>query len=240
MLKISHESTIPIYIQLRDILAQQISEGKFSPGDKITSENELCKQYQISRVTVRNAIQLLIDEGVIVRRHGKGTFVSSAVVFERKSEMGSFTKSCYLMNKKPGTKLISKKAIKIKGSIAALLCTKENQTVFCIKRLRSVDGTPVIFEIDYFPISSDYIMQVDLENTPLLDSIKENESTGTIVFQEIFDVRFANKEQAESLVCPMHTPLLGIMQTVCSSEGKVLYINEQYIRSDIYKYVVET
>ncbi len=87
--------------QLHDELFEQIQSGKYQPGDRIPSEMQLSQMYDISRVTVRNAIQQLVDEKILVKRHGKGTFVKVAVHTEGVFTGGSFTDTCLRMNATP-------------------------------------------------------------------------------------------------------------------------------------------
>lgn len=74
---IRHDSSVPIYVQLGDVISQTIEDGTYKPGDKLPSENELCNKYGISRITVRQALSLLAQKGLIYSMHGKGTFVKT-------------------------------------------------------------------------------------------------------------------------------------------------------------------
>ena len=68
------ERSIPLYFQLEQIIKSKILTGEFSPGDKIPTETEFCETYQVSKITVRQAILNLVNEGLLVRKQGKGTF----------------------------------------------------------------------------------------------------------------------------------------------------------------------
>lgn len=72
-------SAVTLQEQLHDELLKQIKSGQYQPGDRIPSEMQLSAMYHISRVTVRNAIQQLVDEDLLIKRHGKGTFVKAVV-----------------------------------------------------------------------------------------------------------------------------------------------------------------
>ena len=90
---LNSDIAIPLYQQLYDLLLDQIRSGVYPPGSKIPSEEELCKTYDLSRVTVRNALGRLVDDNILVKRHGKGTFVATPVFTESAYANGSFTKS---------------------------------------------------------------------------------------------------------------------------------------------------
>ena len=97
----------------------------------------------------------------------------------------------------------------------------------------------MIFEIDYFSAGAAYLLEADVEHIPLLEVLRQYRPVHTLHFVETFEVQFANREQARSLNCPINTPLLGVRQVV-SDELGVVYVNDQFIRSDIYKYVTES
>ena len=239
MPQLQADTQTPYYEQLREFLLQEIHSGVYGPGDKIPSENQLCARYDVSRVTVGKALQGLVDEGVLIKRHGKGAFVASIPVVEQRSEQRSFTASCLQMGRRPGTHLISRKMQKGKKELARLLCREADDLILCIKRVRCVDEVPVIFEMDYFSADAGYLLTADVESTPLLKTVELNRSLTLLHFSETFDVQFATREQARSLNCPVNTPLLGVRQIVTDDQG-VVYVNDQFIRSDIYKYVTES
>lgn len=228
----------PLYQQICDILREQIESGVFKVGDKIPSEDNLCKMYNVSRVTVRNAIGHLVDDNILVKKHGKGTFVAGMAFVESPSANGSFTKSCLQMNAKPSTKLISRKLQKAGKTVAKHIGVEEGQKVICLKRLRLTNDIAVIFEVDYFTEDFEFMLHEDVEQIPMLDVIKKNIGKMGHKYLDTFEVRFATKEQAAWLNCPVNTPLLGVSQIVSGERHGILYYNEQFIRSDIYKYVV--
>ena len=103
---LNSDIAIPLYQQLYDLLLDQIRSGVYPSGSKIPSEEELCKTYDLSRVTVRNALGRLVDDNILVKRHGKGTFVATPVFTESAYANGSFTKSCEQMGATPSTQVV--------------------------------------------------------------------------------------------------------------------------------------
>ncbi|MEG2699516.1 MAG: UTRA domain-containing protein, partial [Ruthenibacterium sp.] len=109
----------------------------------------------------------------------------------------------------------------------------------CVKRLRMTNDAAAIFEADYFTEDFTFMLEDDVEHAPLREIIKANNGMLGTKYVDTFEVRFATKEHAQWLECPVNMPLLGISQVVYNEMHNVLYYNEQFIRSDIYKYVVE-
>ena len=91
MSRLSMESDIPLYSQLVNIIKRNITAGTLNPGDQLPSESELCKNFDISRSTVRQAVSMLEDEGLVVRKQGRGTYVAEPKVRRKTEKLYSFT-----------------------------------------------------------------------------------------------------------------------------------------------------
>ena len=97
MQKLDSRSATPLYQQLYDVLKTAIQEGVYKSGEQIPAEDRLREIYGISRVTVRKALEQLTEDGILVKRHGKGTFVSEVDYVENFESGGSFTESCLMI-----------------------------------------------------------------------------------------------------------------------------------------------
>lgn len=225
--------------QLHDELFEQIQSGKYQPGDRIPSEMQLSQMYDISRVTVRNAIQQLVDENILVKRHGKGTFVKVAVHTEGVFTGGSFTDTCLRMNATPSTTIVECKINKIDKEIASYF---QDQPSHCIeiKRIRFVDKDPCIIEVDYFPTKYDFLLTNDLKNLSLLKFVSSQTGLKPSNFEDHFTIVYANKEFAEFLNCTIGTPLLEVQQRVLTLDDTTIYVNKQYILTSKYIYAVRS
>ncbi|HKT37081.1 MAG TPA: GntR family transcriptional regulator, partial [Ktedonobacterales bacterium] len=107
VLEIIHRnSPIPIYHQLKEILIRKIRTGEWVPGALIPSERELCETYGISRMTARQAITDLVNEGVCYREQGRGTFVSPRKIQQQLQHLSGFTDDIRARGQLPGTKVL--------------------------------------------------------------------------------------------------------------------------------------
>src|SRR5438445_6493577 len=88
---VSRVSPLPLYYQVQEILRTGIVQGRLKPGDRIPTEAELCAKHDVSRITVRQAVTALVNEGLLYRTRGRGTFVASPRVSHVVSELVSFT-----------------------------------------------------------------------------------------------------------------------------------------------------
>lgn len=240
MKKFNPNSSLPLYEQLCDEIKSKIESGEYKTGDRIPSEPQLSKMYGISRITVRSGIEKLVEEKILVKKHGKGTYVAMPVHVESMSAGGSFTKSCIMIGSKPSTRVISKSIEEANSEIAKKLGINKNDKIIVIKRLRLIDNKPAIIEYDYFRSDYEFLFNQDLENTPLLDLIRRNKSVVAKKFEDIFDISYTDKIKSKLLEIEMSKPLLAISQCVIGEKDQIIYFNEQYIRCDLYKYAVRS
>lgn len=238
MKELKTDCWVPLYQQLHDAIREDVQAGRYAAGEQIPSEDKLSEMYAVSRVTVRTAMQLLAKENVLVKRHGKGTFVAIPAFVESMSAGGSFTRSCLQLGAVPSTRLISSDTRPAEQGVADRLPVAVGSSVICIKRVRLVDGVATILEVDYFQPDFAFLLSADLEHTPLSELLLEGCGQTSNQFEDQFEVAFATKEQAGQLHITAGTPLLRVFQTVKGTNGQVLYCNEQYIITDRYKYAV--
>ena len=228
---------IPIYKQLASMIKDQIDKGIYKPGQQIPTEDFFCEKYQISRVTVRKAISILSEDGTVVKQQGKGTFVTMSSIVESPKAHGSFTLSCQYNGVTPVTKIVFCQVMEPTEEMAADMELEEDSKIICIKRVRCANDMPVIFETDYIPYNQhSYLMDMVLENKSLLDTIYQCSGLKSSSREDIIDIGFAAEDEAEYLECKKGTPLVRIYQKILTADDNVLYINEQLINSEHYKY----
>lgn len=234
------DAMVPLYQQLHETILKKVESGEYGPGDRIPSEQQLSEMYGVSRITVRNALKRLVDEDILVKKHGKGTFVTMPEYVESLFAGGSFTESCLQISAVPGTHIIASEKITADAELASHLEMTEGSQAICLTRLRIVDGLPAIFEKDYFQPRFDFLMQIDLQDKSILDVIRKYTGMQLKEFADVFDVCNATDFQAHQLDCAPGTPLLYIKQTVYAEKRRLMYFNKQYIRTDRYKYAVRS
>ena len=151
---IDKRSPIPIYYQLMEDIKQNIAKGIWKVGQCIESERELSERYEVSRMTIRQALGELVHEGILVREKGKGTFVCDPKV--KQSDMMSFSETIEKSKLKLNTEVLDFKKIPTPHEMQEMLTFDE---IYLINRLRIVDGIKVANEIIYIPC--DYCGYID-------------------------------------------------------------------------------
>lgn len=232
-------SRITLQEQLYDEIYDQIKTGVYKEGERIPPEMQLIEMYHISRVTVRKAIQQLVDDQILVKKHGKGTYVKTHVHTEREFTGGSFTDTCLRMNAKPSTKIIECKLCIGEKEILNQL-NHDSKTLIEITRLRLVDDIPCIVEVDYFPDNYTFLLENDLSQCSLLKMVQTETVLIPSKFEDHFSISYSNKLYAKLLNTQVGTPLLEVTQSVMNDEGIVIYINKQYILTSKYVYAIRS
>ena len=144
------DSEMPLYTQLIGNIKRSITSGEVSVGQLLPSEAELCAAYHISRNTVRQAVGALEEDGFVVRKRGKGTFVADPTT-RRKSVQYSFTTEISQMGKTPSSTLVSFDVIAPSPRIRDIMRLGDEEKIYCFTRIRNVDGVSLILETSYYP-----------------------------------------------------------------------------------------
>lgn len=235
-MEFKHLSHITLKEQLYREILTQIQDGTYKPGDKIPTELQLSEMYDISRVTVRQTLARLVEEQILIKKAGKGTFVKTPSFVENYFVGGSFTDTCLRMNAVPSTQIIDIKTTTTPQKLKNQL----GDSTIHITRLRSVNETPCILEEDYLPAEYDFLLKEDLNNVSLFSLINKKTGRMPTNSEDFFQIVYAGKSQAELLQCGLAQALLKVSQNVMDSDNKLIYVNHQYILSERYIYAVRS
>ena len=229
--KLSVNSDIPLYTQLVGIIKHHISSGTLAVGDLLPSEAELCRALDISRNTVRQAIGELEEEGLVVRKRGKGTFVADPHT-NRRGVRYSFTTEVSSMGKSPSSTLVEFEVITASPAICRTMELKEGTNVYRFTRIRNVDGLPLILETSYYP---QFIFP------HLTREMVETHSFYSLLYH-VGIVPFAADDSYEAVVLDQQqATLLGVAEGSCAffhqrrtktEDGRIYEYTRSYIRGD--------
>ena len=143
--KNSHE---PAYIQICNILKKQIASGVYLPGSRLPSESTLCRQNQVSPMTVRRSIKLLIDQGIVTTTQGSGTFVRQPDIERTTFNLEGFYR-LFKDRKKTNVKLLEVRTLKADDMVAGNLMVNTGDRVILLRRILLHDGDPIIYHREY-------------------------------------------------------------------------------------------
>lgn len=231
-------SIIPLYQQLADDIKQQIMEGKLKENDKLMTELELSQTYDVSRITVRKAIEILADEGYVTKRQGIGTFVAAKKLNRIMNKLLSFTEMCENDGKTASTELVSLEWMSASVAISQYLHINENDRVIKIVRIRKSDNEPVMLEENYFSSKYSYLMGEDLTGS-IYSILRRHETVPTHAVKTV-EICYATKEEAEKLHVKVEQALLLHKDQVMNEEGEVIHYCKLIINPERYKLTILT
>ena len=229
----------PLYDQLVDILTEKI-EHEYRPGDLLPSERELSKYYGLSRTTVRLALQELERLGLVVRQHGRGTFVADrSVQATNLSQTYSFTDQMREMGREPMTTILEFAEIEADKNLAENLRARIGDKLFKIKRLRIADGMPMMVERTYLPVRKFMsLKRPQLENASLYHVIEVDFHEKIRVAEEEFFASIARPADAHLLGIGEGAPVLDLVRTTYDMGNEIIEYTLSVARADQFKYKI--
>ena len=238
MERIDKASRIPLYYQLMDIIIEMIEEGKLYENDQLPSERELCKNFDISRSTVRQAIQELEKEGYIYRVHGKGTFVSPEKFKQDLLEFYSFTEEMKKSGKVLSSRVLDFDIIDCSEKIAKKMKLNVGDKIYMFTRLRLADDEPMMLETSYVPCSRfPGLTKEELEEHAMYDIFTKKYDASFTCAEEIFQSVLTREEEAELL--NYFTGLSSMMiERITHEKETIIEYTKGIAREDGFKYHV--
>lgn len=231
---IKHNIVVPLYKQIASIIINRIKNNELKYGEKIPSETELANEFNVSRITIRSAISDLVENGIVERRQGKGTFVCEPKgIYQANDEYG-FSRSCLNAGKKPKTELLKLEYTLPPPSVKDFLNLQEDELILHSCRLRYVDNVPTLIEKNYYPHSLSFLLKEDL-NTSLY-SILHKHNISVVTKNRYLDVSKATKEEADLLGIKPGSPLLLFTDELLDSNGNPLYYSKQLYCAERLKF----
>lgn len=222
----------PLYVRLKRALRERIGVG-LAPGDMLPSEAELCKEYRLSRMTVRLALTALVNEGVVVRRQGKGTFVAEPKRAQTFSYFGSFTEEVRAQGRSGGTKLVSFEIIAPDPRVAEKLRLNAGEDVLKIRRVRYVDGEPVCYQVSYLSRTTfPQLRGAELANGSLYARLEGELGEALVEAEESVEAIVADPYRAKLLGIKTGSPLLVIERLVFSESGLPTEFNRSFYKAE--------
>jgi len=224
----------PLYQQLMRRLKNDIVSGRYVAGARIPSEQALCDTYGVSRVTVRKAMLDLVQEGLLVRRQGKGTFVADARLTRDLQHITSFTDACRDMGRKASSRVVDCRREPARPEDVARLNLAEDAEVIELCRLRLCDDEPVMLEYNRFPALYDFVEQ-ESQTGSLYSLLRAH---GLLPSRAAHDISLGHATPAVSryLATAAGEALLLLDETVYDQYDRPLHTSRQWIRGDKFTF----
>jgi GntR family transcriptional regulator len=228
---------LPRYYQLKEIIRERIRAGEWQPGSLIPSERELCEQYGISRMTARQSISELVNEGLLYREQGRGTFVGRPKIAQQLLRLTGFTEDMRAREQRPGAKVLSAEMWPADDETAERLRIKLGQPVFRLRRLRLADAEPLAVETSCISfMGCERLMQNDLERDSLYRLMETVYDMPPLEAEQELEADLATDEESEQLdVAPGSAVLRTRRVTLTRRNQPIEYATSVY-RADKYRF----
>jgi GntR family transcriptional regulator len=232
---INRQSKLPYYQQIYEILRSKIVRGEWSPGEMIPPESELIDAFEVSRSTVRQVLGMLVDDGLIFRQRGRGSFVAHPTLEQSMTRIVSFTEDMRQRGFEPGTTILAASILPAGPEIARQLQVDPGEELALVKRLRLADGEPMSVEESYLVHRHcPGILQHDYANKPLRETLELGYGIRLVHARQVIRALLASKELAAILEISSRTPLLFIERVTYSQDAVPVEFLRLYYRADRY------
>jgi GntR family transcriptional regulator len=233
---------LPIYYQIKQTIRGWIVNREYNPGEKIPSEAELMAQFKVSRLTVRQAISQLVQEGLLISRRGEGTFVSTdeGLINSFNAELRGFADNIFARNLNIETRSVTltrmaaPKLIREKLELSGDACD-----VIQIKRHRYLNGKIFSYAINYLPLAiGARIVESELYKKPLSQILVGELGVSFSESVQTIQASFADHETSEALAVASGSPILFIERIVYNREREPVDLFQTSHPGDRFKLIV--
>lgn len=238
---IDKESPLPYYYQLREALRDQILSGAWPPGTQLPTEAEICRTFEVSRTTVRQALAELLNEGLIRKEKGRGTFVAEPKIRERLVErLTGFCEDMVAQGLRPETRVLEQTVVPAPRAIASWLEMEPGDDVIRIRRLRLVQGEPLLLVTSYIPRQRcPGLAEDDLESHSLYELLEREYGLQLARGRRYIEAVAASDQEAQLLGVAKGAPLLYLRSVTYLTDGRPVEYYEAKHRGDRSRFEVE-
>ncbi len=232
---LDEQGRAPLYQQLQRALRDAIADKRLAPDEALPPERDLAEEFQISRITVRKALDGLVNDGLLTRRQGAGTFVTARVE-KNFSKLSSFSEDMISRGRTPHSVWLSRSAGAVSPEESMTLGLSPGTPVYRFNRIRFADGAPMALE--YSTVPGFCLPSVDVVETSLYGALEKHVGRPTRALQRLRAVLF-NAEQAEMMAVPDKAAGLLIERRSFLKDGRPVEFTQSYYRGDAYDFVAE-
>jgi GntR family transcriptional regulator len=226
----------PLYFRIQQVVLEQIQAGQLKPGAQLPTEADLARQYQVSRITAKRALDELVRQGRAYRQQGRGTFVAQARIRDI-SGFRSFSEDIRARGFTPTSQVLDFKEVEPEAAILERLHILPGERVILLKRLRLADQEPVAVETAYLPCRlCPGLLQEDLTLNSLYALLAEKYNRVPTWADAEIEAVVPDKEQARLLKLKAGTPVLVAHRVTYAADYDVIETVDSVYRGDRFTF----
>jgi GntR family transcriptional regulator len=228
----------PLYSKVEEVLASEIARGDLQPGDRLSSEEELLSRFDVSRITVRRAIQNLIQRGMVEIRRGRGTFVLAQVISQELTGLTGFVEDMAAHGRRASARVLSQGVVTANAAVARQLGISKGTHVMRIERVRLADSVPMSFDETYLPLEiGKKIVSNNLRVKPIFTLLEEKYGIPLTEAEYRLEAAAASARVAEALAISEGFPVFRIERTSFTEGGHPIDYEILSYRGDLIRFV---
>ena len=234
--RIDRSTPMPLYFHVAERLRRLVSVQKMRPGDLLTTDERVQQEFGVSRSTARKAIDELVDEGLLERVTGKGTFVAEPRLQVPLPSMLSFTEELLRRGMHPSSRIVSVAWVKASEHIVQTLGLEAKMRVLRLERIRYADDKPVLHTVDVLPEWIGIGPEDDFSGS--LYELMESRGTRLAECQNIIKASVSDRRLSELLRVKKGFPMLALKRTSYDTEARPVLYEDASCRGDMYTYSI--
>jgi GntR family transcriptional regulator len=237
---LDRNSPLPLHAQIKSAIDSRIESGDWPPETQVPSERELCEQFQVSRITVRQALQELVTDGRLIRIQGRGTYVASSPLKKQLLPLVGFSDDMLARGQKPGARVLRFDAATASLAVAQALQLFAGEGILVLKRLRLANGRAMALETVHIPekLCPGFLSQ-NLEDRSLYQLLQQQYGLRPARAVQQWQAVSCPPGDAKLLEIPKGAPVLQIQRTTYDAHGRPFEYLEALFRGDRYVFQAE-
>lgn len=235
MAEINVRSPVPKYYQLKEIIRDMVEKEELEAGQAIPPERELCERYGVSRMTARQAVTELVNEGLLYRVQGSGTFVAEEKVRQGMGRLTSFTQDMLERGMEASSTVVGVREVEAGPVVARLLRVDPGDRIVWVRRVRNADGKPMALETSHLLHDvAGGVLDADLAARSLYDVLAEG-GVRMAAADQSYEAVPVNESESEHLGVPVGSPALLIERVTFNAEDRPFEYVKSVYRGDRYR-----
>jgi len=231
---------VPLYHQLTSVILREIRAGRWAPGDRLPTEDELMARFRVSKITVRQALRDLAGLGYIRREQGRGTFVQRPPLEEGPRHLRSFTDEMRHHGLIASSKVLEQEVVPAADDLAEILECPAAAPLFRLRRLRSANDEPMGLQTAYVPMTLvPGIVALPFNEASLYDVLRSKYNLHPATARETHVAVVVSGDEAGLLRTPSGSAALAAERVTYLADGRPLEYVRSIMRGDRYRIVLE-
>ncbi|NJN18462.1 MAG: GntR family transcriptional regulator [Oscillochloris sp.] len=231
---------LPVYMQIAEALLAQIEAGALPPGSRLPPERELSKQFGVNRLTLRQALDVLDKQGMLLRRQGDGTYVAQPRIERAAGRLFPFSFAMQRRGYLPSARIIVFERLNAEAAVARQLEIAVAAPVYFSRRLRLINHEPVMLETFYVPAERfPHLERHDLAQNSLYATMKESYGVQIDQARQSLEPVIASAYEAELLGIGAGAPLMLERRITYDTTGAAVEWSKDLYRGDRFRFITE-